>query len=158
MRIVIAAVGRLKDEAERRLVDRYVERLRGRMAGIGPLRVEEIGEGKQATAAARREDEATRLLRSIRDADAHVGLDVSGKAMSSEAFAGFLGRERDRGTATLAFLVGGPDGHGAAALEDARMKLSLSAMTLPHGLARVILCEQIYRAMTILSGHPYHRA
>jgi 23S rRNA (pseudouridine1915-N3)-methyltransferase len=58
----------------------------------------------------------------------------------------------------MAFLIGGPDGHGAAALEGAALKLSLGSMTLPHGMARAVLIEQLYRAATILSGHPYHRA
>ena len=60
--------------------------------------------------------------------------------------------------AALAFLIGGPDGHGEAALAQCHEQLSLGPMTLPHGLARVVLLEQIYRAITILSGHPYHRA
>ncbi len=58
----------------------------------------------------------------------------------------------------MAFLIGGPDGHGSALLDAATLKLSLGAMTLPHGLARIVLAEQLYRAATILSGHPYHRA
>ena len=158
MRITIAAVGRLKSGAEQRLVERYAERLSGRAAGIGPLRIEEIGEGKQATAAARRKDEAERLLRATGEADLFVALDAAGKMLSSVAFARLLGEQRDAGISTIAFLIGGPDGHGAAALERARLKLSLGPMTLAHGLARAVLCEQIYRAMTILSGHPYHRA
>jgi 23S rRNA (pseudouridine1915-N3)-methyltransferase len=158
MRVAIAAVGRLKSGAEQRLVERYAERLSGRAAGIGPLRIEEIVEGKQATAVARREDEAERLLRAAGDADMRIALDTGGKMLSSVAFARLLGDQRDAGISTLAFLIGGPDGHGAAALQRAGMKLSLGPMTLPHGLARAVLCEQIYRAMTILSGHPYHRA
>ena len=68
------------------------------------------------------------------------------------------GTERDSGAKCLGLLIGGPDGHGEAVLSAARLKLSFGAMTLPHGLARVVLTEQLYRAATILSGHPYHRA
>jgi len=158
MRITIAAVGRLKDGAEQGLVERYVERLGSRAAGIGPVRVKEIIEGKQTSAAARRADEAGRLLHAVDDADMHIALDGKGKMLSSAAFARLLGEKRDGGTSTLAFLIGGPDGHGTAALEAAHLTLSLGPMTLAHGLARVVLSEQIYRAVTILTGHPYHRA
>jgi len=78
--------------------------------------------------------------------------------MSSEAFARWIAEERDAGTKALGFLIGGPDGHGDAALSAAKLKLSLGPMTLPHGLARIVLAEQLYRAATILAGHPYHRA
>ena len=158
MRVTIAAVGRLKDGAEQRLVERYVERLSSRAAGIGPLRIKEIIEGKQAGAAVRRADEAERLLRAVSDADVRIVLDETGKMLSSAAFARLLGEKRDDSTSMLAFLIGGPDGHGASALEAAHLRLSLGPMTLAHGLARAVLSEQLYRAVTILSGHPYHRA
>ena len=157
MRVTIAAVGRLKDGAEQRLVERYVERLSARAAGIGPMRIKEIVEGKHASATVRRADEAERLLRVLDDADMRIVLDEKGKMLSSGAFARLLGERRDGGTSMVAFLIGGPDGHGTAALEAAHLKLSLGPMTLAHGLARVVLVEQIYRAATILSGHPYHR-
>jgi 23S rRNA (pseudouridine1915-N3)-methyltransferase len=157
MRVLIAAVGRLKDGAETVLVERYVERLAPRVAGVGPITISEIPEARQSGAAARKDDEAERLLRAAAKADFRIALDERGKASSSDAFAKLLGRKRDDGIATLAFLIGGPDGHGKAALDAADLALSLGPMTLPHGLARVVLTEQIYRAVTILSGHPYHR-
>ncbi|MFM9850172.1 MAG: 23S rRNA (pseudouridine(1915)-N(3))-methyltransferase RlmH [Hyphomicrobiaceae bacterium] len=158
MRVLIAAVGRLKDGAEKVLADRYVERLAPRVGGIGPVLVVEIPEARQSSAAARQADEAERLMRAAAKADFCIALDERGKDLSSDSFAKLLGRKRDDGIATLAFLIGGPDGHGKAALDDADLMISLSPMTLPHGLARVVLAEQIYRAVTILSGHPYHRA
>jgi 23S rRNA (pseudouridine1915-N3)-methyltransferase len=138
-------------------VERYVERLAPRVAGVGPITISEIPEARQSGAAARKDDEAERLLRAAAKADFRIALDERGKALSSDAFAKLLGRKRDDGIATLAFLIGGPDGHGKAALDAADLALSLGPMTLPHGLARVVLTEQIYRAVTILSGHPYHR-
>lgn len=158
MRIVIAAVGRLKDGAERNLASRYLARLEsaGRTVALGPVLVAELPEGRGATAELRREDEAGRLLARA-EADMQVALDARGKAMTSEAFAAWLGARRDGGTRTVAFLIGGPDGHGARTLKAAQVKLSLGAMTLPHGLARIVLAEQLYRAATILAGHPYHR-
>ncbi len=158
MRVLIAAVGRLKDGAETVLVERYVERLAPRIAGIGPVAISDIPEARQSSATARKTDEAERLLRAAAKADFRIALDERGKTLSSDAFAKLLGRKRDDGIATLAFIIGGPDGHGKAALDAADLTLSLSLLTLPHGLARVVLSEQIYRAATILSGHPYHRA
>jgi 23S rRNA (pseudouridine1915-N3)-methyltransferase len=158
MRVLIAAVGRLKDGAETVLVDRYVERLAPRIGGIGPVSIVEIPEARQSSTAPRQADEAGRLLRAAAKADFRIALDERGKALSSDAFAKLLGRKRDDGIAILAFLIGGPDGHGKAARDAADLTLSLGPMTLPHGLARVVLAEQIYRAVTILSGHPYHRA
>ncbi len=157
MRILIAAVGRLKDSGETDLVERYVERLAPRIAGVGPVTISEIPEARQSSVTARKTDEADRLLRAAAKADFRISLDERGKALSSDAFAKLLGRKRDDGIATLAFLIGGPDGHGKDALDAADLTLSLSALTLPHGLARAVLAEQIYRAVTILSGHPYHR-
>jgi 23S rRNA (pseudouridine1915-N3)-methyltransferase len=158
MRVIVAAVGRLKD-AERELFERYVTRFdaAGRALGLGPLTISEIGESRAATPALRKAEEAQRLLKAASGAEATVALDGEGRAMSSEALARWLAGRRDGGTKTLAFLIGGPDGHGPAALDAATLKLSLGAITLPHGLARIVLAEQLYRAATILSGHPYHR-
>ena len=160
MRLTIAAIGRLKDEAERTLYDRYVGRIAGmgKAQALGPVELVELVEARQAARDARCTDEAERLLSKVDGAGILVALDETGKSMSSDAFARWLGRQRDDGTASIAFILGGPDGHGAAVLEAARLKLSLGPMTLPHGLARVVLAEQLYRAATILAGHPYHRA
>jgi 23S rRNA (pseudouridine1915-N3)-methyltransferase len=98
------------------------------------------------------------LIRATIKAGLRVALDERGKALSSDAFARLMGHKRDDGVASLAFLIGGPDGNGKAVLDAADLTLSLGSMTLPHGLARVVLIEQVYRAVTILSGHPYHRA
>jgi 23S rRNA (pseudouridine1915-N3)-methyltransferase len=159
MRLILAAVGRLKD-AERELCGRYVERFdaAGRALKLGPLQISEIPESRAATAELRKADEAQRLLKAMSDADVTVALDGAGGSLSSETFAGLLAKERDGGARTMAFLIGGPDGHGEEALAVGKLRLSLGAMTLPHGLARIVLAEQLYRAATILSGHPYHRA
>ncbi len=87
-----------------------------------------------------------------------VAMDGKGKALSSEAFAQRLGRWRDDGIADLAFVIGGADGLHPSLLGEADLSLSLGAMTWPHMLARAMLMEQLYRAHTILAGHPYHRA
>lgn len=160
MRLSIVAVGRLKDGPERALYLHYAKRVdeAGRALGLGPLALAELPEGRAQTVPQRREDEARRLLERVVDGCVTVALDGGGKALSSDAFARWLGERRDEGTRNVAFLIGGPDGHGEEALKAASLKLSLGPMTLPHGLARIVLAEQLYRAATILAGHPYHRA
>jgi 23S rRNA (pseudouridine1915-N3)-methyltransferase len=160
MRLIVSAVGRLKEGPERALLERYQERLAplAKRLGLAPVSWHETGESRAGDALRRKEEEAAALLRPVRDADFIVALDARGKALTSEAFAALLAARRDRGTRTLGFLIGGPDGLADAARHAAQMEVSLGAITLPHGLARVILAEQLYRAATILSGHPYHRA
>ena len=85
-----------------------------------------------------------------------VLLDSRGRQMTSEAFAGWLGARRDEGAQHLVFAVGPADGWSEGARERAQLLLSLGSMTLAHALARLVLAEQLYRAFTILSGHPYH--
>lgn len=159
MRVLIAAVGKLKDDAERDMVARYAKRFdaQGRGLGLGPLEIVELPESRAATAEARKADEAQRLLKAASAATLKIALDAAGQAMTSEAFAARLAKETNAGIKTCALLIGGPDGHGSDVLAAAQLKLSLGAMTLPHGLARAVLAEQLYRAATILAGHPYHR-
>lgn len=160
MRLLIVAVGRLKDGAERELFARYADRVTatGRGVALGPVDVREIPESKAQNRDARIADEAERLLAKSKDAGVRILLDERGRTCSSEAFASLIRGYRDGGEAGIAFLLGGPDGHGDAARKAASAALSLGPMTLPHGLARIVLAEQIYRTTTILAGHPYHRA
>lgn len=159
MRVSLIAVGRLKDSAERGLADRYVERFNrlGRGIGLGPLDEIEIGESRADTARDRREEEAAALLTRVPERSRVIALDAGGRQLSSEAFSALISDWRDDGTPRACFLIGGPDGHGAAATAAVDLTLSLGPLTLPHGLARIVLAEQLYRAATILAGHPYHR-
>jgi 23S rRNA (pseudouridine1915-N3)-methyltransferase len=160
MRIAISAIGKLKDAEERAIVARYAKRFSGagNSLGLGPIDIREFPESRAADAAERKRDEAARLIKDVVAGDTVVVLEPRGKLLTSEAFATFIRATRDGGCKSCVFLIGGPDGHGEAALASASLKLSLGSLTLPHGLARVILAEQLYRAATILSGHPYHRA
>ena len=97
------------------------------------------------------------LLKGLPEGAHVVALDGSGKALTSEAFAARLARIRDDGASVVAFLIGGADGHGASVLTRADTVLSLGPMTWPHLLVRAMLAEQLWRAASILSGHPYHR-
>lgn len=160
MRLVLVAVGKLKDGAERELYARYADRIQaaGRSVGLGAIELREIPEGKSQSREARMADEAERLLAKSGDADVRVLMDERGKAITSVQLAEFVRSWRDRGESGVAFLLGGPDGHGEPARRAATVSLSLGPMTLPHGLARIVLAEQLYRTATILAGHPYHRA
>ncbi len=160
MRLLIAAVGKLKDAEERAICERYAKRLTvtGKAVGFGPLDIVELGESRAEAVLARKADEAQRLLKATSAATYRIALDAEGRQFSSDVFAKLLGTHADAGVKACAFLIGGPDGHGSDVLKSADFKLSLGPMTLPHGLARVVLIEQLYRAATILTGHPYHRA
>jgi 23S rRNA (pseudouridine1915-N3)-methyltransferase len=160
MRLIIAAVGRIKDGPDRELLDRYVKRLEqaGRALRFGPVDTIELPEARGDNVDLRKTDEAARLITKLTGVEYVVALDEHGRSLRSTTFAELLAKKRDAGTSAIAFVIGGPDGHGADLLTRSDYKLSLSPMTLPHGLARIVLAEQLYRATTILSGHPYHRA
>lgn len=159
MKILVAAIGRLKDDAEGVLVARYRDRIDalGRAHALGPVSIAELAEGRAGSVAARKADEATRLLAACAPADRLIALDEGGQSRSSREFATLIAGLRDQGTGMLAFAVGGPDGHGPELLAAATHKLAFGPMTLPHGLARAVLLEQLYRAATIIARHPYHR-
>jgi 23S rRNA (pseudouridine1915-N3)-methyltransferase len=155
MLITIAAVGKLKAGPERELYDRYVERAAAAGRGLGlTFTTREFSESRAATVPARKDQEADALLGV---GGVTIALDEHGKTLDSRAFAGRLAKWRDDGTGGLTFALGGPDGHGPALLQKSALRLAFGPMTWPHQLARIMLAEQLYRAVTILSGHPYHR-
>jgi len=160
MRLTILAIGRLKDGAERELFARYAKRIDafGRAQALGPLELREFSEARENSAAERRSAEARRLLDAVPQRAITVSLDETGRSINSANFADAFQHYRDAGFRDVAFLIGGPDGHGSEVAGRSDLVLSLSAMTLTHGLARVVLAEQIYRACSIIAGHPYHRA
>lgn len=159
MRLIVAAVGRLKSGAERTLFEKYRDRFdaAGKALGLAPVVWHDIAESRAASAPKRSAEEGAALLRLARDADVVIALDEKGKMLTSPAFAQLLGKVRDEGAKTAALLIGGADGLAPEVRAKARIILSLGAITLPHQLARIVLAEQLYRAATILAGHPYHR-
>ena len=102
-------------------------------------------------------EEGRALLAEVSDASFLVGLDERGTSVGSSEFANRIGTERDQGRAEIALIVGGPDGLDASIRSRANLLLSFGAMTVPHQIVRVLILEQLYRAATILNGHPYHR-
>jgi 23S rRNA (pseudouridine1915-N3)-methyltransferase len=159
MRLGLLCVGRLKSGPERELYTRYTDRIAAlRRIGLEGLDLREIDESKAKTPLERITREGKELLALVPDDAVLVVFDERGKAADSLAFANFIARERDAGSRSLWFLVGGPEGVDPRVRERASAIYSFGTMTLPHQLVRVLVVEQIYRAMTILSGHPYHRA
>jgi 23S rRNA (pseudouridine1915-N3)-methyltransferase len=160
VRLWIFAIGHARGTSEGALVEDFVGRAQkmGRNLGISTVMVEELGVSKARDAASRMKDEGERLADHLPDGAHIVLLDAKGKGMTSEDFAEFLGALRDAGTHHLAFVIGGPDGLGLLPGKKSGRSLAFGPQTWPHLLARALLSEQIYRAMTILAGHPYHRA
>lgn len=152
MRLTVAAVGRARPGPLRDLFDDYA----GRSAW--PLTLREVEARKGLSGVALKREEASLLLAAVPAGAAVVALDERGRDLDSAGFARLLGRWRDEGRAEAAFLIGGADGHDDAVRDRAELLLSFGRLTWPHMLARAMLAEQIYRAQTILSGHPYHRA
>jgi 23S rRNA (pseudouridine1915-N3)-methyltransferase len=153
MRIAIVSIGRLPRSPEVELVKLYVERATnaGRSLGLGPVEVVEVETRKPGKAA-----EAEALRPHL--ADAHViACDERGTARPSRAFAEEIGVLRDRGVRRLVFLIGGADGLDPALVAEANGKLAFGPQTWPHAMARAMLAEQVYRAVSILAGSPYHR-
>ncbi|MBC7132231.1 MAG: 23S rRNA (pseudouridine(1915)-N(3))-methyltransferase RlmH [Roseovarius sp.] len=155
MRLRICAVGRLRAGPERALVDDYLERFdrTGRALGLGPVSVHEVEDRRGGGRAA----EAELLERAIPAGAAVLALDERGRMMGSPDLADSLARWRDTGRSDLAVLIGGADGLLPELRERADRVLSFGPMVWPHMLVRVMLAEQLYRAASILAGHPYHR-
>jgi 23S rRNA (pseudouridine1915-N3)-methyltransferase len=160
MRLVIIAVGRLKQGPERELAERYKERFDdiGRRLGFRDFEVLEIAESRARDATTRIAEEANAISAAIPEKSVVVALDQRGENIDSEAFARHLGRWRDDQVANSIFIIGGADGLSPELRRMAKLRLAFGSATWPHQIARVMLLEQLYRAATILAGHPYHRA
>ncbi|MCB1393723.1 MULTISPECIES: 23S rRNA (pseudouridine(1915)-N(3))-methyltransferase RlmH [unclassified Nitrobacter] len=159
MRLVVIAVGRLKQGPERELADRYRERFEdiGRKLGFRGLDVHEVVESRARDAEQRVREEAAAVLALTPEKMVLVALDEKGKSIDSGAFAAHLGRWRDESVTSTVFVIGGADGLSPELRRRARLSVAFGTATWPHQMVRVMLLEQIYRAATILAGHPYHR-
>ena len=160
MRLLVIAVGRLKQGPERELAERYRERFDdiGRKLGFRGLEIHELPESRARDANTRISEEAAAISAAIPPKSVLVALDERGDNLGSEAFAKHLGRWRDETVANTVFAIGGADGLSPELRSKAKLVVAFGAATWPHQLVRVMLLEQLYRAATILSGHPYHRA
>ncbi|PWE18531.1 23S rRNA (pseudouridine(1915)-N(3))-methyltransferase RlmH [Marinicauda salina] len=155
MRVEIRAIGRLKSGPERTLVDDYLKRAEGlgRGVGLGPFVEREIDPRNLADRAA----ETEALIADLPALATVVALDERGEALTSRAFSGRLQETRDDGVRDMVFLIGGADGFDAARLPAGTRRIAFGPATWPHKLVRVMLAEQLYRAVALAAGSPYHR-
>ena len=160
MRIVIAAVGRLKQGPERELAERYRKRAAdaGRGVGLTAFDVIEIRESRADNVGRRMLEESIAIANLIPERAVTVLLDERGESVSSASFAGHLQGWRSQDRPAAVFIIGGADGLAPSLRERASLAIAFGAATWPHQLVRIMLLEQIYRAVTMLSGHPYHRS
>ena len=159
MRVIVIAIGRLKQGPERDLAETYRKRTQaiGRTLGIREIEIIEIRESRAAEAERRHAEESIAIANVIPDRATIVILDEHGANLDSAALAAQLREWRTEDRPAAAFIIGGADGLAASLRERAKLKLAFGAATWPHQLARIMLLEQLYRAGTILVGHPYHR-
>jgi 23S rRNA (pseudouridine1915-N3)-methyltransferase len=160
MRILIAAVGRLKQGPERELAERYRKRAAdfGRKVGLQAFDVVEIRESRADNLERRMTEESIAIANVIPDRAIAVILDERGSTMNSASFASHLQDWRAQDRPAVTFIIGGADGLAPSLRDRADLALAFGPLTWPHQLVRVMLLEQLYRADTILGGHPYHRA
>ncbi|WP_332060562.1 23S rRNA (pseudouridine(1915)-N(3))-methyltransferase RlmH [Bartonella sp. CB74] len=159
MQISIFAVGRMKRGAEYTLAHHYLDRFSKSSGTVGFhfKTLQEISESRAQTACQRMEEEGRRLIEFLPEKCRLIVLDERGKSISSSAFADKLGFYRDEGIRDVIIALGGPDGHNEWIRNRADFLLSFGLMTWPHQIARILLTEQLYRAVTIANNHPYHR-
>jgi 23S rRNA (pseudouridine1915-N3)-methyltransferase len=160
MHIIVAAIGRLKRGPETELSERYRKRAAqtGRQQGWRAVEIVEIRESRAPDAAKRMLEESIALANIIPQGAGVALLDAGGDNLESASLASQLAKWRSEDRPAAVFLIGGPDGLAASLRDKAELRLSFGAATWPHQLVRVMLLEQLYRAATILTGHPYHRA
>jgi 23S rRNA (pseudouridine1915-N3)-methyltransferase len=160
MRILIAAVGRLKQGPERELAANYRKRAEtvGRSLGLRDIEIVEIRESRAHDAERRRVEESIAIANVIPERSIIVILDEFGTGLDSATLAARLQEWRAAARPAACFIIGGADGLAVSLRGRANLKLAFGAATWPHQLVRIMLLEQLYRAGTILAGHPYHRA
>lgn len=160
MRVGLFAVGRLKAGPEKDLAARYLDRFAkaGPAVGLELGKLAEVGESRAGNAETRKREEAALLEKALPAGAALILLDERGKSLDSPAFADLIGGFRDGGKRDLMIAIGGADGLDPSLYDRADATLCLGKLTWPHQLVRILLAEQLYRAVTILSGHPYHRS
>jgi 23S rRNA (pseudouridine1915-N3)-methyltransferase len=156
----VVAVSLPKQGPERELADRYFERFDeiGRKLGFREVAIHEIPESRARDTTTRMAEEAAAISTHIPEKSILVALDERGQNLDSTVFARNLGRWRDGGSAHTIFVIGGADGLSPELRRKAKLAIAFGSATWPHQMVRVMLLEQLYRAATILAGHPYHRA
>ena len=159
MRVTIIAVGRLKAGPERELAARFLDRFSktGDAAGLTFNRIVELPESRASSADARQREDHAALQKKLPPSAILMALDERGSTPDSVTFARQLGQWADAGRRDLCICIGGADGHDPRLLRQADSVISFGRLTWPHQIVRILLAEQLYRAATVLVGHPYHR-
>ncbi|MDX2012427.1 MAG: 23S rRNA (pseudouridine(1915)-N(3))-methyltransferase RlmH [Myxococcaceae bacterium] len=152
MKLTVLSIGKERSGLFKPGVDEYAKRL----SHVAKLELVELPESRRSGAQAKA-DEAEAILSRLKPTDVLVALDEAGKALASVPFAKWLETHQSQGRHVV-FVIGGDEGLDASIRARAQLTLSLSAMTMPHRLARLVLMEQLYRAFSILRGEPYHKA
>ncbi len=154
MKITFISVGSIKNASFKDVAGDYLKRIKRYV----PVETVEV-KGEKASIKTPREDilgkEGERILKRLKPGDFNVVLSEGGRTFTSRGFAEFIGGVASAGKKGLTFVIGGPFGLHGSVYEASDMDMSLSPMTLPHDMARVVLAEQVYRAFTILRGEPY---
>lgn len=153
MHISIISIGKFENNPQKAVFENYLKRLKWKI----DLRELDLKNSNNLTVEKIKTGEAELILKALKPSSKIIALDEKGKAFSSRDFAKLISDFAVQGNSDLSFVIGGANGLAESLLKKADLKLSLSAMTFPHLMARVILLEQLYRAQSILSGHPYHR-
>ncbi|MEZ0221423.1 23S rRNA (pseudouridine(1915)-N(3))-methyltransferase RlmH [Tardiphaga sp. 1201_B9_N1_1] len=159
MHLLVISIGKLKQGPERELAERYRDRFDdiGRKLGFRGLAIHEISESRARDAATRINEEAAAISALIPEKAVLVALDERGSSVDSVSFARHIGQWRDESVPHNVFVIGGADGLSPELRRKAKLSIAFGSATWPHQMVRVMLLEQIYRAATILAGHPYHR-
>ena len=159
MKIIIASIGRLKSAEEKPLFDKYLNRSRdiGKSAGVNSIELMEFAESRNRQIEKRKVEESDAIQFALPLPNYLITLDQTGKSLSSAELSKVIQSQRSLNAKNLVFVIGGADGLSSNILAKSQLKLAFGSMTWPHQLVRIMLVEQIYRAFTILNGHPYHR-
>ena len=155
MKLTIAAVGRLKAEYAIQGCEQFRHRL-SRYFDLNYIETKDIKRKAGGTQAVKL-SEGQALLKALPSGCVKVILDERGRSWSTQTLVEWLEKQKNTGASSIAFLIGGPDGHAEETRKQGQVVWSLSPLTFPHELARLVLMEQLYRAATVMSGHPYHR-
>lgn len=159
MKLCIAAIGKLKSGPEKELVARYCDRITaaGKPIGCTQFQNIEIPESRASGSDQRKADEFSSLIGKLPDSGIVIAFDERGKTPDSRAFSSLVQRHIENGAQQISFIVGGPDGLSQEMRQHADHVVSFGSLTMPHQLVRILVAEQVYRAITLLTNHPYHR-
>lgn len=153
MKITIISIGKFEKSLFKPLFDDYLKRLKWKIN----LKELEVKNSKSLPSNDLKKEEAKLILANIKEGEKIIALDEKGEIFTSRKFAKLISNFAVNGNSSLSFIIGGADGLDEEIIKKAHMQISLSQMTFPHMMVRVILLEQIYRAFTIINNHPYHR-